>query len=287
MENIEKFAPPIDTSSCESPLIPPKENESPSELSLCQRIYICYFNAIKTFIEFIWKHEWYTTASVLSTLLLEPWQAIKAGFLSVANWKSHFNYYDMNPITLMEDQLKKQPILLIHGNYHNQSAWLDLAKELQLQNIGPVYTVNVPNREITEVDYEIVQKKIDEIKEQYKNHNSDIKINLIGHSRGAYLAHQFSWWNKYYDGKFFWNRSEDIGKVIKIGQVLKQKEIDTIQKWYPDFKDRVYEITGKYDFLYSPQSFLQDTHKKEIDMGHLGLIYSPDTHQQIIKWLKE
>lgn len=259
-------------------------------LSICQRISNAYRNAIHQFVNFLQKHKFYVTAMVLGTLLLEPFQAIKAGCISPASWKKHFNFYNMNPKTLSNEQLTKQPILLVHGNYHNQSAWISLAKKLRLSNLGPVYTVSLPNGSITLKDYEIIQSKIDEIKAQYKQYNvnnieHDIKINIIGHSRGGYLAHRMAWTTLRADGKQYWGSSNDIGKVIKIGSVLDQEEISHIQNQDPDFRDRVYEITGQYDILETDKSLCEDSHMDTVNSGHLGLLYSSQTHQRIIQWL--
>lgn len=254
--------------------------------TICQRIRNAYRNAIKKFVEFLNKHKWYVAAMVLGTLLLEPWQAIKAGFRCPAGWKKHFNFYKMNPKVLTEEQLKKRPILLIHGNYHNQSGWMNLAKSLKNRNLGPVYTVNVPNGDVTSRDYEIIQRKVEQIKAQYKKHNvNGIKIDVIGHSRGGYLAHRIAWTTLKEDGKRYWKRSEDIGKVIKIGSVLDQDEINAIEEVDSDFSSRVYEIVGKYDILETQPSLRPRTHKVIVNSGHLGLLYSAKTHRCIIKCL--
>lgn len=253
--------------------------------SFCQRISNIYWNAIIKFVTFLKKKEWYLTAMVLGTLLYEPWQALKAGFLNLANLKKPFNFYDMNPSALTNEHLNKQPILLLHGNYHNQSAWTNLAKKLKLHNLGPIYTVNLPHGDVTNKDYEIIQRKIDEIKAQYRQFNVNIKINLVGHSRGGFLAGRIAWSTLMDDGKRYWSRSDDIGKIIRIGSVLDQEEISKIQKYDSNFRDRIYEITGHYDILETDLSLLPKNRTETIDSGHLGLLYSENTHQRIIQLL--
>lgn len=254
--------------------------------SLCERISEAYNNAIRKLVEFLDKHQWHATAMVIGTVLQEPWESIKAGFLCLANWKSHFNFYNMNPTTLTEEQLKKQPILLIHGNYHNQSGWLSLAKHLEASKLGPVFTANTLHGDISDADYDIIQRKIDEIKAQYHQHNiRNVKINVVGHSRGGCIAHQMAWTTLMEDGKRYWTRSEDIGKVIKIGSILAQEEIVSIEKCDPNFRERVYEITGKYDILSNAQSSLPANRKVTVPSGHLGLLSSPETPQHVIQWL--
>lgn len=256
-----------------------------SKTSLYQRISTAYTNMIHKFIQFLKKHNWFVTSMVLGTFLIEPWQAIKAGFMNPTSWKKHFNYYNMNPIVLTEGQSKQQPILLIHGNYHNQSAWISLAKKLKLSYFGPVYTVNLPNGSITQKDFEIVQKKIEQIKSQYKQFNvNDIKINLVGHSRGGAVANLIAW-TTCRENKLFWNRSNDIGKIIKIGSVLDQEEVNEHNNRYSDFNERVYEITSKFDVLETDQSLCPLNHTEIVNSGHLGLLSSTKTHERIIQWL--
>lgn len=223
---------------------------------------------------------------ILGTLLLEPWQAIKSALMSLALLKPHFDFYNTNPVTLTKEQSNKQPILLIHGNYHNESAWISLAKKLKSSNLGPVYTVRLPNGDVTDKDFEILNKKTEQIKAQYKKFNvNNIKINLVGHSRGGFLAGRMAWTALKGDGKRHWARSEDIGKVVTIGSVLDQEEINAIQGQDANFGNRICEITGKYDVLITDQSLLPVNCKEVIDSGHLGLLYSDRTHRRVIQAL--
>ncbi len=254
--------------------------------SFCQRICNIYKDAIQNFILFLAKHKFIVTSMVLGTLLLEPCESIKAAFMIPAGLKKHFNFYNMNPKTLTREQLNKQPILLIHGNYHNQSAWISLVKKLKAENLGPIYTVNLPSGPITDKDYKAIKEKVDEIKSQYKRYNiHNIKINVIGHSRGGFLAAQIASTVLGKGKKCSEVGSENFGKVIKIGSVLNQSAISSIQEEDLDFCDRVYEITGKYDALVTGQSLLPASHTKMVNSGHLGLLYSAKTHHHVIQML--
>lgn len=261
-----------------------------SKPSLFQRLYNAYLNAIRQFVTFLQKYEWYATSLILGTLFAELLPAIKAAFMSAANLKKDFNFYGMNPKVLTTEELKKQPILLIHGNYHNQSAWLSLAKKLQSSNLGPVYTVNLPCGAITDKDYEILDDKLEEIKGLYKKANAcPIKVNVIGHSRGGFLASEMAWktLKKDKEGNQYWKRSEDIGKIISIGHPLDPEETQLIQLVDENFKDRLYEITGEHDILASNHKSLLPHHRQSIiNSGHLGLLYSDETHKIIIEQLQ-
>lgn len=235
---------------------------------------------------FLDKYEWNLTSSILGTVLTEPVQGIKSGFNYPYNWKKHFNFYNLNPNSITEKQAEKRPLLLLHGDYHNQSAWLSFAEKIKGSNLGPVYTVNLPNGNISINDYEIIHKKILLIKSQYKHHGQDnIKIDLIGHSRGGILAHRMAWTTLNVDGEIYWNRSDDIGKIIKIGSVLSQEEINHITRVDPNFSHRLYEITGQYDALLKDVSLCLPNHQVIVSRGHLGLLYSDYVHQLIMRWL--
>jgi len=195
----------------------------------------------------------------------------------------------MNPTALTDRQLNQRPILLLHGNYHNQSAWLGLAKELRRCDLGPVYTVNLPNGDITDRDYVLIQEKIDQIKAQY---GRSVKVDLVGHSRGGYLAGRMAWTllredldqieeRKYRRPTF----SEDIGVVIKIGDVFTAGVIQHVQEIDSNFSNRICEITGKYDVLETDLSLLPPEQNEVVGAGHLGLLSSPQTHRRVIREL--
>lgn len=233
-----------------------------------------YTSAVQKLVSFLRKHNLRVLAMVLGTLLHEPWQAIKAGFSSIASWKKHFNFHEMNPKALTVEQLSQQPILLIHGNYHNQSAWLSLAKKLKNKNLGPVYTVNLPNGAITHKDFEIIQRKMEQIKEQYtQGLVRDIEINIVGHSRGGDIARQLALANPF--------RHFSIGKVITIGTASTQEDLLSLRK----FGHRIFEVTGKQDILVTNPSLLPAKNNEAVDIGHLELLYCSKVHKRIIEWL--
>jgi pimeloyl-ACP methyl ester carboxylesterase len=218
------------------------------------------------------------------TLLLEPWQAIKAGCLYFLGKKKHFNFFGLNPRAITADQAKKRPILLIHGNYHNQSGFLPMARYLMRQKIGPVYSVNLPSGGVTDKDYKIIQQKISEIKEQYRQYNvSSTKIDVVGHSRGGLLAHQIAWSSPGEEGRRYWSVCEDIGKVIKIGAVTGGENLYHIEKIDKSFKERLYEITAEHDCLVTARSLLDNS--VSICSGHLGLLSSPETLRRVAQIL--
>lgn len=230
--------------------------------SLWQRIRYANYVVVRLFVEFLIRNDCLIAAMVIGTLLMEPLEAIRAAFSSFANLKKHFNFYEMNPTTISEEQSKKVPILLLHGNFHDQSAWLSLGRILKKSGIGPVYTVNLPNGDITQKDFEIIQRKIDEIKTDYQRFNAPVNIDVIGHSRGGDIASSIS---------------EGIRKIIKIGSVLEQE---------PANPNHIYEIIGRHDILETRPSLCASDRQHIINTGHLGLLYTRETHHTIIKFLQ-
>lgn len=246
-----------------------------------------YRTTIQRLVGFLKRRGWSDLSSVLGTILVEPWQALKAGLMEAASWKKPFNFYGMNPQVLTEEHLKRRPLLLIHGNYHNQAAWLSLAKTFQAHALGPLYTVNLPSGLITQKDYQLIQSKIEEIQAQYQHHHVDrVKIDLIGHSRGAFLAFRLAWTIPKERGHRMWQRNEAISHVIKMGSTLNLREIEKLQEVDPHFRDRLYELVGTQDILEPKPSLLSPQHQKIIETGHLKMLTSLEAHETILQWLK-
>lgn len=236
-----------------------------------------YKNSVLKLVKFLRHHGWNHTGLALGTILLEPLQALRATLHWPLNWKKLFDFHNLNPTVITPEQAKQQPILLLHGNYHNQSAWISFAKKLKKANIGPVYTVNFPHGAITDIDHSIINEAVERIKEQYAQHGvHDVKIHLVGHSRGGMLAHMTG----------LSHLKQSLGKIIKIGFVINQKELEQMHEESPHLKNHLYEITGQHDIIISDPSLLPSQQKIEISVGHLRLVYSKDVHHQIIHWLK-
>lgn len=232
-----------------------------------------YSNTIEGMVQFLFKNGWFWFGVVFGTILHEPWQVVKASFLYPFGLKKQFQFYGMNPAAITGEQLR--PILLIHGNLHNQSAWISLAKELKKAGIGPVFTLNLPSGNITDRDFALIGAKINQIKRLYQK---EITIDLVGHSRGGDLAGEI--------GDCIWKVGVNFGKVIKIGIPFTKGEIEELKWIHPNFTERVLEITAKHDVLVGKrESFIPRKCRLEVDTGHLGLLYSPVVHAEIINFL--
>ncbi len=264
----------------------------PQDLSLYQKITQAYKNKIFEFVEFLKKRRWYVTSMVIGTLLSEPLEALKAAFLWPSYWKKDFDVYGLNPKVLSREQRKKNPVLLIHGNYHNPTAWLDLAEKLKEQYKGPVYTISLPNGGITSHDFALLNKKMKDICNQYQNTDS-LSFNIIGHSRGGFLARATTWYEEssvtgeYSCPKYSDSFCKFVTKVITLGSPAEQSAIDILRTSDPYLNKRLYEITGEEDVLATDKSLLSENNHLIVKTGHLGLLYSDQVHKKIIQILND
>jgi hypothetical protein len=222
--------------------------------------------------------------SIILSLIWEPLSSLRAALSCIFGKKPSFNFYNLNPTKLRSRQLTRTPILLLHGNYHNQSAWLSLAKKLKKFHFaGALFTVTLPNGPVTQKDYEIIYKKILEIKHLYNFYGVAIKeLHLIGHSRGAFIAdsllHSDFLQDLLPDALKETLQEITLGKVVKLGYARQKIDVDP--------KNNEFEITGVNDKIFPEKSLLPPTQCRDISCGHLGLIYAKRCHQLIIVWLR-
>lgn len=219
-----------------------------------------HYNAISRLKYYFYECSMYVIGNVVCSLSAEPAEAIYFGFKMMQGMGKNLHKFGLNPTEITESQAKYQPVLLLHGNLHNQSAWLPLAEFLYHKKYqGPVFTVNLPSLEITEADYEIINNKVYEIMDLYARQNEfDVKITVIGHSRGALLA------DDYYE------KSLIINKAIIMGNPGMASSYD--HKSYGRFF-----ISGRKDILCKVSD---DTRGTLVDAGHLGLIANQEALEE-------
>lgn len=240
-------------------------------------MYRYYCQLIAKFITFL--HRFHCNFLVLTfgTLLTEPLQVFKAAYYFPKGWKTNFTYHQLNPKKI--DAIAQPPILLLHGNYHNQSAWIPLAKVLHDLGKKPVFTLNLPHGEITFEDHVRINRKINDIKALYR---SSIKIDLIGHSRGAEAAFEVGITDP--ESHKIIDR-QDIGKIICLGSAVSEQQLLKAESAMIDVKYKLFEVTALYDALCREQSYLDANHQRTLACGHLELIYSTQAHMLIIELL--
>ena len=220
----------------------------------------------------------------------EPIHSLRASIYYLLGYLEPFCFYQMNPHKIRPSQVKKRAILLIHGNFHNQSAWIALAKSLTQSNLGPIYTVNLNPGPLTEADREVINAKIAEIRSQYDVHGAKVVIDIIGHSRGSEMAFltalEDNCWQISSGFKKITSEKvsfkPEIGRVIRVGTPTDDEEKNALPR---DLLDRIYEIDASNDSFVLQKSQVKKTNRILVDTGHLGLLFSPTVHRQILLWL--
>jgi len=217
------------------------------------RVMDAYCRAILQLSHFLWRHGWHWTGGALSKLLIEPWELAKTLIRYPLGMRESCHLFGLNPTELSEAQKSHRPVLLIHGNHDNQSAWLSLARSF---NDFALYTVNVPSGRISEEDKRIVGAKICEIQAMHP----DQKIDIVGHSRGGGVAR----W-----AKLGWFPNV-IEKAITLGNGESVENIYAIQGLYDPYNDA--EADGARSLT--------------LRVGHQGLLTAAKAHEQIDAWLR-
>lgn len=78
---------------------------------------------------------------------------------------------------------KTPPVILVHGLYHNSSAWLFFSRRLARRGFTDLHAVNYNS---FSVDYEQIIERIDKKFEKLRAERpSDMRVVLIGHSLGG------------------------------------------------------------------------------------------------------
>jgi len=271
--------------------LPEKKEGEEKQLSCWERLYFAYWRGIRCFIDCLDQRGYFTTSMALGTVIAEPSSALRAGVERLFYGCSDTPHFSgINPSALTSEQLKHSPVLFIHGNYHHPSGCTALAKVLKEEQI-PVFTVSLHHGRVTEEDERRVAQRVQEIQALYRAQGIDnVKIDLIGHSRGGYVADAFAkanWdWKKQAlsteDAFIRWK--EEIGKVILLG--YHRENIEAFPKHY--------EIHGKFEAVLSREACedalakaAKNPHlRKIVPDGHLGILYHPHTHEQIVRWLR-
>lgn len=269
----------------------------PSVSEVFERIISAYKKNVKSFLDYLKERGYLAPMMMISPWLLEPVSAAKASLLFpmgiLEGWLGRFQFYGLNPTKITAEQAQMKPVLLIHGNYHNQSAWLPLAKVLQQSYKAPVFTINLNHGYLTEKDRPLLEKKLEEIKALYRAHGvEDVVVDYVGHSRGATVsllaaADGHSWticpkgMVKFSSDKAIWRK--DAGRIIRIGFPTQREELEKI---HPELRNRIIEIDGTDDLLVDDRSLLEASNKTAVPCGHLSLLYSPKVHDVVLQHLQ-
>lgn len=228
-------------------------------------VYINLVHTLQNNISRLFKDAHWAVKMAMLTLVHEFPHALDSGLVAPLAFIEPFRLFNANPTSITEEQKQLIPILLLNGNYSHQATFLPLLYALkQSKNRRPVYTINVPPNSLCKTDY--IKEKIEWIKKQYnKTEDTDFAIDMLGHSMGSGIIQVLSGEAK----AFKINRAVTVGTPLSFAQ----KEAFT----------QVFDITGKNDLLAWTKSYLDEEHRKELDTGHLGLLF----HQESLQAMKD
>jgi len=257
-------------------------------VTLCKKVYSVYEKIVVKLVRYLLKHNWHKTGMALSSILLEPFACIRHLYYSALGCcNKKMRYYGLNPKNITDIQATKRAIILIHGNYSNHTVWRSLAKNKAFRQLGPAFTVNLPNGRVTKKDYALLDKKIDEIKALYAaNGVDDVVIDLVGYSRGAGIASRaglLCLGNSTDDSR----HSKNIGKVVTIATPLRESSYKWCDQYKEGFHERIFEIIGNKDFLVTEKSLCKDGNQATVNSGHCGIAFSLSTHKLVVDWLSK
>lgn len=193
---------------------------------------------------------------------------------------------------------KTPPILLIHGHFHNRNDWLWFRRHLEcIDGMGPIFTINLTPTNTIRASAQEVEKKINKIKKA----TGENRIILIGHSRGALVASDYT----------EHLAAENVASVICLGAPFSGTNVavfgvtENVKEMAPNaplvtqLKEDIqqsevpyYFIASKVDNLIVPWHSacpwqLRTPRNTLIldDLGHLGLLLSPRVVTQVVEWI--
>ncbi len=196
----------------------------------------------------------------------------------------------------------QKPILLIHGLYHNSSAWIEYLDQMKASHVGPVFTINMGDIFFGSIDdhAEKVKKKVEEI--QKITGRKDIM--LVGHSMGGLVASKFA--------LDLASEDTEVTDIVTIGSPLKgtpvanyiglgkdAREMRKGSEYVKNLSNKIIEqakinffhIASETDELVPTGSALLQENNRAVrlilpNLGHCGLLYSKTIIDAIIEHYK-
>lgn len=236
----------------------------------------------------------------LSTVVNHVHSAITEIFSLLAATACYFvDLEKLNPKSVEGNP--QQPILLIHGLYHNSSAWIEYLRQFKDSDVGPVFTINLGNPFSSLTTHaEEVQKMVAEI--QKITGRKDIM--LVGHSMGGIVASKFA--------LDFATEDTVVTDIVTIGSPLKGTAIskyaglgksvkemhkgsnhtlELSKKILMQSKIRFFHIASETDMLVPSWTalFPENEGAKRLsfpNLGHTALLYTKAVIDPIIDYYK-
>jgi len=240
-------------------------------------------------------------------------------FIGLGNWVNGvaFEFFSMlmicnlypfgfkkekDPPLLTHDN-SRRPILLIHGIFHNHSAFFKMKKRLIKYGWNKIYTINLATYSQSIEDLAVLtEKKVDAILEQNPKGNPRVgKVDIIAHSLGGIIAryyiqilsghqkvkhcvtlgtpHQGTLLSNLGIGKSIQELRATSGLIKKLNSKPLPKSVSFTSFWSP------------FDTMVWPPRYSQirhdvktDSHVQNIqitDAGHAGLLFSKEVFYKI------
>lgn len=198
-----------------------------------------------------------------------------------------------------QGNLKGRPILMLNGYLGAGSTWHYLRGQLSEAGFGPVYTMNIGSFESIGEYAVDVERKINQIKEETGRND----IALICHSKGGLVG-------SYYATKRAASNDVHVTDIVMIGAPLSGAPIarygfgQDAQEMHPDHpfhrdlqkeiqqhpEIRFFQIASEADMVVPLTSALLggEPSRQRVfqDLGHLSMLFSPRTADQICHWLR-
>jgi pimeloyl-ACP methyl ester carboxylesterase len=193
-----------------------------------------------------------------------------------------------------------RPILLIHGLMHNQSGWIWLRRQIKLEKLGPVYTINLEPRHGSIEDFaDQVAARAREIERE----TGQSGLILIGHSMGglvaSYYAEHLAPAGKVTDIITLGTPFDGTRPAFVSGRAICAMEmrpgsplLQELRRKREQARDRrYYHIASLFDALVLPsQSAWSGVNEERLlvlpSHGHMRLLFSKRVAAQIVTWLK-
>lgn len=261
--------------------------------TITNKAYELWFSGNKGIIDELKKRDFQSLSVIQGMILLEPHAIIRAGWYSTSKYAGDPKSYGFE---MFKSQLRKRPVLLLHGAVGSWNYLGDLATKLNQAGI-PVFVINLGAGGPTENRRQQIWDKIDQIRALYLYvYNEELpQVDIVAHSMGANLAYA-----ALFDANCSFINSEGclqfyadctahpaVGTVITIANPLEKVEVEKLQRI--NKIDSFFNIIAKFDAImgHKQPGFIGDLahHAEEVDAGHIGIVFNEKAHKIIVNRL--
>lgn len=210
-----------------------------------------------------------------------------------------YQFHGLNPETLTDEESKKPAILFLHGQGHNQSGALPLAKELNSANISPVFTLNLYYDEKNPQTHEqLLRKRIHEIQTLYHEKGKQkVDLILVGHSRGGiealnYICHEPPQKNLRIKAVItIASRLADVPSSLRGCPSRIKSLIQKIMKEKHKHHPILYHVVSNKDWVVPLEAAISNKDNGHCHIvtnrSHMAILYAKETHDKVIEYIRQ